>query len=108
MLRSQILRLGGQCDDSSGAWGSFAKLVEGGAKLFGEKAASRRARRRARTTASSSTGATRTSSKLDLATRDFVGAQPAPRAGAHTPHDQPLEALSALTVDRPAGVQSPA
>jgi hypothetical protein len=39
MLRTQVIRLGGQCAEGSGAWGSFAKLVEGGAKLFGEKAA---------------------------------------------------------------------
>jgi hypothetical protein len=39
LLRQQILRMGGQPAESSGVWGSFAKLVEGGAKLFGEKAA---------------------------------------------------------------------
>jgi hypothetical protein len=39
MLRNQIARLGGSPADGSGPWGSFAKLVEGGAKLFGEKAA---------------------------------------------------------------------
>ena len=71
MLRNQVLRLGGQCDDDSGAWGSFAKLVEGGAKLFGEKAA----------VAALEEGEDhglklyRSNSdieKLDLATRDFV------------------------------------
>src|SRR5439155_20827476 len=39
MLRNQIIRLGGKPADDSGPWGGFAKLVEGGAKLFGEKAA---------------------------------------------------------------------
>ena len=39
MLRNQISRLGGTPSDGSGAWGSFAKLFEGGAKLFGEKTA---------------------------------------------------------------------
>jgi bacterioferritin (cytochrome b1) len=39
MLRNHILRLGGKPSDSSGPWGGFARLVEGGAKLFGEKAA---------------------------------------------------------------------
>ncbi len=38
-LREQVVRLGGQPVQGSGAWGSFAKLVEGGAKVFGEKAA---------------------------------------------------------------------
>jgi demethoxyubiquinone hydroxylase (CLK1/Coq7/Cat5 family) len=39
LLKSRILSLGGAPASSSGAWGSFAKLVEGGAKMFGEKAA---------------------------------------------------------------------
>ena len=38
-LRQQITRLGGVPVDHSGPWGSFARLVEGGAKLFGERAA---------------------------------------------------------------------
>jgi uncharacterized protein (TIGR02284 family) len=38
-LRDQVVRLGGQPDEKSGAWGAFARLVEGGAKTFGEKAA---------------------------------------------------------------------
>ena len=38
-LRAEIRRLGGDPADSSGVWGGFAKLVEGGAKLFGKKAA---------------------------------------------------------------------
>jgi len=38
-LRAQVARLGGQPSDNSGPWGAFAKLIEGGAKIFGEKAA---------------------------------------------------------------------
>jgi demethoxyubiquinone hydroxylase (CLK1/Coq7/Cat5 family) len=38
-LRNEVVRRGGRPDDSSGAWGAFAKLVEGGATAFGEKAA---------------------------------------------------------------------
>lgn len=38
-LRSEIARLGGDPADGSGAWGTFAKAVQGGAKLFGESAA---------------------------------------------------------------------
>src|SRR4051794_35042598 len=38
-LREQVARLGGEPAKDSGAWGAFAKLVEGGAKTFGEKAA---------------------------------------------------------------------
>jgi len=38
-LRAEVVRLGGNPDEKSGAWGTFAKLVEGGAKVFGEKAA---------------------------------------------------------------------
>jgi hypothetical protein len=39
LLRQQVVRLGGEPAESSGPWGGFAKLIEGGAKLFGEKAA---------------------------------------------------------------------
>jgi hypothetical protein len=39
VLRSEVARRGGEPADGSGPWGSFAKLVEGGAKAFGKKAA---------------------------------------------------------------------
>jgi hypothetical protein len=39
LLRQQVVRMGGKPSDTSGPWGGFAKLVEGSAKLFGEKAA---------------------------------------------------------------------
>jgi uncharacterized protein DUF2383 len=39
LLRNRIVTLGGSPPTGSGAWGSFAKLVEGGAKVFGEQAA---------------------------------------------------------------------
>ena len=39
LLRQEIRRRGGTAAESSGPWGAFAKLVEGGATLFGEKAA---------------------------------------------------------------------
>ena len=39
MLRTRIVQLGGEPEKSSGAWGAFAKATEGGASLFGEKAA---------------------------------------------------------------------
>jgi hypothetical protein len=38
MLRDAIVAAGGEPADSSGPWGVFAKAVEGGAKVFGEKA----------------------------------------------------------------------
>jgi hypothetical protein len=38
-LRGEVVRLGGEPAHGSGAWGSFARLVEGGAKVLGEKAA---------------------------------------------------------------------
>ncbi len=38
-LRQEVVRLGGKPEESSGAWGAFAKLVEGSAKALGEKAA---------------------------------------------------------------------
>lgn len=38
-LREQVTRLGGQPETESGAWGAFARLFEGGAKAFGERAA---------------------------------------------------------------------
>jgi bacterioferritin (cytochrome b1) len=39
LLRTRVAQLGGKPAESSGAWGGFAKLVEGGAKAFGESAA---------------------------------------------------------------------
>jgi len=39
LLRDAILQLGGDPAERSGAWGAFAKGVEGSAKIFGEKAA---------------------------------------------------------------------
>jgi demethoxyubiquinone hydroxylase (CLK1/Coq7/Cat5 family) len=38
-LRQEVVRLGGKPEEGSGAWGAFAKLVEGSAKVLGEKAA---------------------------------------------------------------------
>jgi len=38
-LQDKITELGGKPDASSGIWGAFAKLFEGGAKAFGERAA---------------------------------------------------------------------
>lgn len=39
LLKERIVALGGVPAEGSGVWGGFAKLVEGGAKTFGEKAA---------------------------------------------------------------------
>lgn len=39
MLRQKVTQLGGEPSEGSGPWGAFAKLVTGGAKIFGEKAA---------------------------------------------------------------------
>lgn len=39
LLKDRIITLGGRPVDSAGMWGGFAKMVEGGAKAFGEKAA---------------------------------------------------------------------
>lgn len=38
-LTQRVLDLGGEPATSAGAWGAFAKFLEGGAKLFGDKAA---------------------------------------------------------------------
>lgn len=38
-LRDEVVRYGGTPADGSGAWGTFVKLVEGTAELFGEKSA---------------------------------------------------------------------
>jgi len=35
-LKDQVRRLGGEPAQGSGAWGAFAKIVEGGAKVLGE------------------------------------------------------------------------
>lgn len=39
LLRERITELGGKADTGSGAWGVWAKLVEGGGALLGEKTA---------------------------------------------------------------------
>lgn len=38
-LSSRVRELGGQPEASSGAWGTFSKLVQGGASMFGKAAA---------------------------------------------------------------------
>ena len=38
-LASKITEYGGQPVSDSGVWGAFAKMMEGGAKMFGDKAA---------------------------------------------------------------------
>lgn len=38
-LRAEIRAAGGDPSDGSGAWGAFAKAVEGGAAIFGDSAA---------------------------------------------------------------------
>lgn len=39
MLRNNVLEMGGEPSDDSGAWGAFANAVQGVAKAFGESAA---------------------------------------------------------------------
>lgn len=39
LLRDRITSLGGTPADGSGPWGAFAKLIEGGAAVLGEKVA---------------------------------------------------------------------
>jgi rubrerythrin len=39
LLKIRVNELGGEPADSSEAWGGLAKLMEGGAKVFGEKSA---------------------------------------------------------------------
>jgi hypothetical protein len=39
LLKAEIRRRGGEPAEGSGAWGAFAKVIEGGAKAFGAKAA---------------------------------------------------------------------
>jgi hypothetical protein len=39
LIESEIRKLGGEPSADAGAWGAFAKTVEGGAKLFGLSAA---------------------------------------------------------------------
>ncbi len=39
LLKNRILQLGGKPVHTSGVWGAFMKLLEGGAKRFGVKAA---------------------------------------------------------------------
>jgi uncharacterized protein (TIGR02284 family) len=39
LLRQKIQELGGKPKDSSGMWGSFAKVVEGSASIFGDRSA---------------------------------------------------------------------
>jgi uncharacterized protein (TIGR02284 family) len=39
MLRERVRSLGGEASDSSGAWGAWAKTVQGTMNLFGDKSA---------------------------------------------------------------------
>lgn len=39
LLSDRVHEIGGTPEDGSGIWGGFAKLVEGGAKIFGQKSA---------------------------------------------------------------------
>jgi bacterioferritin (cytochrome b1) len=39
LLKDRIVTLGGKPANSAGMWGGFARMVEGGAKTFGERAA---------------------------------------------------------------------
>jgi len=39
LLRECVKRQGGEADDSSGAWGIYAKTIEGVAKIFGDTTA---------------------------------------------------------------------
>jgi hypothetical protein len=39
LLRDRVLALGGEPSEGAGVWGAFAKLVEGGARVFGVNAA---------------------------------------------------------------------
>ncbi|MBA3540533.1 MAG: DUF2383 domain-containing protein [Deltaproteobacteria bacterium] len=39
MLREAIIAVGGEPATGSGTWGAFAKVVEGGARLLGDRAA---------------------------------------------------------------------
>lgn len=39
LLSQKIIELGGEPEQSSGVWGSFSKMFEGGAKLFGDSSA---------------------------------------------------------------------
>jgi hypothetical protein len=71
MLRTQIMSLGGKPAEGSGPWGGFAKLVEGGAKLFGEKAAIAALEEGEDHGLKLYRGRSDLE-KLDLATRDFV------------------------------------
>lgn len=38
-LKQEVVRAGGKPEEGSGAWGAFAQVVEGSAKMLGEKAA---------------------------------------------------------------------
>lgn len=38
-IREEVRRLGGEPENSSGAWGAYAKTIEGVAKLFGDASA---------------------------------------------------------------------
>jgi uncharacterized protein (TIGR02284 family) len=39
LLRQRVEKLGGRASEGSGLWGGFTKLIEGGAKVFGTRAA---------------------------------------------------------------------
>lgn len=84
----EVIRRGGEPATSSGPWGTFAKLVEGGAAAFGDKAALRALEE------GEDHGRDdyrRDLADLDASARQFVETQVNAGAGAHSQCDKPAE-----------------
>ena len=95
LLRRSITEVGGKPAASSGPWGSFAKLAEGGAKLFGEKSAI------AALEEGEDRGLklyTQDVDKLDAQASRIVRTESAASARANPPHAERLEAQHGLNV----------
>jgi uncharacterized protein (TIGR02284 family) len=90
-LRGHIHQGGGQPDKGSGAWGAFAKAVEGTAKLFGNAAAMKALKEGEKQGVSDYESAL-DDKELPAACRQLIQTQLLPQTRAHIPQ---LDALMA-------------
>jgi demethoxyubiquinone hydroxylase (CLK1/Coq7/Cat5 family) len=84
LLRSQVVQRGGKPAADSGAWGTWARAVEGAASLFGNAAALRTLREGEEHGVSSYESALQEPA-LDAECKELISAKLLPRTRAHLP-----------------------
>ena len=94
-LRQRIVALGGEADSTSGAWGDFAKAIEGTAKIFGNSAAMSALKTGEKHGIDSYESAL-TNSKVDSDSKDLIRASLLPRQRSH------VDTLERLISNKPA------